>query len=188
MAASNHMVHNINSIWYDTYHTSLLHTDHIRWFLFIDHMIWSISYDHIIQAISYCSYDMNHMLWLWLGDYMIWSISYGSYDMSHIIWSVNCLFNVLSVTRLVHITWYIWYDMLQWSSCISYAIISATFNSLEEFSSYATNSSDVVVWTDFERINTTHFWSPMKRIFIEPESRSDFQVLGNRKSFYSMQS
>ena len=68
-----------------------------------------------------------------------------------------------------------------------YSIFSATFNSLEEFSSYATNLSDIVAWTDFERINTTHFWSPMKQIFIKPETRSDFQVLGNRTSFNSMQ-
>ena len=66
-----------------------------------------------------------------------------------------------------------------------YLMISATFNSLEEFSSYATNLSDIVAWTDFERINTTHFWSPMKQIFIKPEERSNFEVLGNRTSFNS---
>ena len=67
---------------------------------------------------------------------------------------------------------------------VRYLMISATFNSLEEFSSYATNLSDIVAWTDFERINTTHFWSPMKQIFMEPDLWSEFQFLGKRQAFH----
>ena len=52
-------------------------------------------------------------------------------------------------------------------------MISATFESIEEFSSFASNISEIVVWTDFERINNTHFWSAAKQVFIKPETQLD---------------
>ena len=59
-------------------------------------------------------------------------------------------------------------------------MISASLDSLQEFSSFAKNTSEIVIWTDFERINETHFWSPTKQSFIKPDETSDF---GNRQSF-----
>ena len=58
--------------------------------------------------------------------------------------------------------------------------ISASFDSFKEFSLYAKNMSDAVIWTDYERINETHFWSPSKKVFIRPKDDPEF---GNRKSF-----
>ena len=59
-------------------------------------------------------------------------------------------------------------------------MISASFDSLREFSSFAKNTSGVFIWTDFERINETHFWSATKQSFIKPDENPD---LGNRLSF-----
>ena len=59
-------------------------------------------------------------------------------------------------------------------------MISASFDSLPEFSSFAENTSEIVIWTDFERINETHFWRPTKKSFVKPDETPDF---GNRQSF-----
>ena len=59
-------------------------------------------------------------------------------------------------------------------------MISASLESLQEFSLFAKNTSEIVIWTDFERINETHFWSPSKQSFIQPDENPD---LGNRLSF-----
>ena len=50
-------------------------------------------------------------------------------------------------------------------------MIVATFESLEEFSSFASNMSEIIIWTDFERINNTHFWSATKQVLIKPETQ-----------------
>ena len=59
-------------------------------------------------------------------------------------------------------------------------MISASLVSLQEFSSFAKNTSEIVIWTDFERINETHFWSPTRKSFVKPDETPDF---GNRQSF-----
>ena len=41
--------------------------------------------------------------------------------------------------------------------------------------------SEVVVWTDFKRINQTHFWSPNRKIYIEPAITHVYQIMGDRK-------
>ena len=57
------------------------------------------------------------------------------------------------------------------------SMISASFDSLDEFSAFAKNISEIVIWTDFERINSTHFWSRTRQTHIEPDEGPDF---GNR--------
>ena len=47
--------------------------------------------------------------------------------------------------------------------------ISASFGTLDEFASFAENMSDVIIWSDFDRVNETHFWSKQRNIFIEPD-------------------
>ena len=42
--------------------------------------------------------------------------------------------------------------------------------------------SEIVVWTDFERINETHFWSEQKQVYIQPGTRPED---GNRKASIS---
>ena len=54
---------------------------------------------------------------------------------------------------------------------------------MEEFSDFTEATAEVVVWTDFMRINQTHFWSPTKKINIEPAITRVDQIMGNRKSF-----
>ena len=39
--------------------------------------------------------------------------------------------------------------------------------------------SEVVVWTDFERVNRTHFWSQQKQVYLQPGTRPED---GNRKA------
>ena len=39
--------------------------------------------------------------------------------------------------------------------------------------------SEVVIWTDFERVNKTHFWSPQKQVYLQPGTRPED---GNRKA------
>ena len=56
----------------------------------------------------------------------------------------------------------------------------ASFHTLEEYSSYSKMMNEVIIWTDFERINKTHFWSPTKTVYIKPDIDPDF---GNRKRF-----
>ena len=58
--------------------------------------------------------------------------------------------------------------------------VSASFDSFQEFSLYAKDMTEVVIWTDFGRVNETHFWSPSRKIFIRPKDAPDF---GNRQSF-----
>ena len=57
--------------------------------------------------------------------------------------------------------------------------ISASFGTLGEFESFAENMSDVIFWSDFDRINETHFWSKHRNIFIEPDLDSG---LGRRNA------
>ena len=59
-------------------------------------------------------------------------------------------------------------------------MVLASFNSFQEFSLFAKNMTDVVIWTDYERVNETHFWSPSKKVFIRPKDSPEF---GNRQSF-----
>ena len=54
---------------------------------------------------------------------------------------------------------------------------------MEEFSDFTDVVAEVVVWTDFKRINQTHFWSPNRRKFIEPAITHVDQIMGDRKSF-----
>ena len=39
--------------------------------------------------------------------------------------------------------------------------------------------TEVVIWTDFKRVNTTHFWSPQKQVYLQPGTRPED---GNRKA------
>ena len=55
--------------------------------------------------------------------------------------------------------------------------ILASLSSIDEFSEFVENKTEAVIWTDFERINQTHFWSPHKKIYINPPIST-----GNRKS------
>ena len=64
-------------------------------------------------------------------------------------------------------------------------MISASFKSIEEFSSFTSNMSEIAVWTDFERINNTHYWSAAKQVLIEPETQlydSDIQEISRKVS------
>ena len=54
---------------------------------------------------------------------------------------------------------------------------------MEEFSDFTEETAEVVVWTDFKRINQTHFWSPNRKIYIEPAITHVDQIMGDRKSF-----
>ena len=40
---------------------------------------------------------------------------------------------------------------------------------MADFSKLAESDSKIILWTDFERANETHFWSATKKTFIEPE-------------------
>ena len=53
---------------------------------------------------------------------------------------------------------------------------------MEEFSDFTQEMAEVVVWTDFKRINQTHFWSPNRKIYIEPATTNLDQIMGDRKS------
>ena len=53
---------------------------------------------------------------------------------------------------------------------------------MEEFSDFTKEMAEVVVWTDFKRINQTHFWSPNREIYIEPATTHLDQIMGDRKS------
>ena len=64
-------------------------------------------------------------------------------------------------------------------------MISASFKSIEEFSSFTSNMSGIAVWTDFERINNTHYWSAAKQVLIKPETQlydSDIQEVSRKVS------
>lgn len=66
-------------------------------------------------------------------------------------------------------------------------MISASFKSIEEFSSFTSNMSGIAVWTDFERINNTHYWSAAKQVLIKPQTQlynSDIQEVP-RQEVYS---
>jgi len=44
--------------------------------------------------------------------------------------------------------------------------------------------SRIAVWTDFERINNTHYWSAAKQILIKPETQlynSDIQEVPRKE-------
>ena len=40
---------------------------------------------------------------------------------------------------------------------------------MKEFEIYAENMTEVIMWSDFQRFNETHFWSKQRNIFIEPK-------------------
>ena len=64
-------------------------------------------------------------------------------------------------------------------------MISASFKSIEEFSSFTSNMSGIAVWTDFERIKNTHYWSAAKQVLIKPETQlydSDNQEVSRKVS------
>ena len=64
-------------------------------------------------------------------------------------------------------------------------MISASFKSIEEFSSFTSNMSGIAVWTDFERINNTHYWGAAKQVLIKPETQlydSDIQEVSRKVS------
>ena len=44
-----------------------------------------------------------------------------------------------------------------------------SFDSLKDFTEFAKSVPEIIIWTDFERANETHFWSPTKKALIEPE-------------------
>ena len=48
----------------------------------------------------------------------------------------------------------------------------ASFDSMEDFEIYAKNFADIVMWSDFERVNETHFWSRQRNSFIKPKCRN----------------
>ena len=43
--------------------------------------------------------------------------------------------------------------------------------------------TNVIIWTDFGRVNETYFWSPSRKVFIRPKDAPEF---GNRQSFIKM--
>ena len=44
--------------------------------------------------------------------------------------------------------------------------------------------TEVVIWTDFERSNTTHFWSPSKKVYMKPEEDPGISFISSFKLSY----
>ena len=51
---------------------------------------------------------------------------------------------------------------------------------MKDFSEFAKPVSEMMFWTDFERTNETHFWSPLKKVFVKPDVD---EKMGNRIVF-----
>ena len=47
-----------------------------------------------------------------------------------------------------------------------------SFGSIDEFESFAKNMSNIIIWSDFERVNITHFSSKQRNITIQPKINS----------------
>ena len=62
--------------------------------------------------------------------------------------------------------------------CENTFLNSASFESLNEFSNFAENMSNIVIWSDFDRVNETHFWSNHRKVLLEQDIDD---AIGNRK-------